>query len=247
MIRNFTGSCTKVMKQIIRTIKNKWSEYFLEVLVITIGILGAFALNNWIEARKANASERLSIERLMEDLKSDIGRYQFLEKSYTNRIERSDSILQLLQKQQTRNDRLEIVSAHLINFFAVEANTTTYDEMINTGRMYSFSDKELRAKINRYYRNVTKWSSYIAKDNNQLRNMMIQPNFDSYWVSQQSIWMDQEIGTDKFPWLNKQYSDVIVAIESLIHRAKSIFIDNRSSIRFLNRQANNLIEELEKS
>jgi hypothetical protein len=59
------------MNKIIEHLRTEWYKYFFEILVITIGILGAFALNNWNENRKEIATERELLANVLRDLKSD--------------------------------------------------------------------------------------------------------------------------------------------------------------------------------
>lgn len=55
------------MKKILETLKLKWTEYLLEIFVITFGILGAFGLNNWNEVRKEAAKEQQILGQLIEE------------------------------------------------------------------------------------------------------------------------------------------------------------------------------------
>ncbi len=59
------------MKQIITIIKQKWAEYFLEIIVIIIGVLGAFSLNNWKEFREEKSQEFELLQNLKDDFTKD--------------------------------------------------------------------------------------------------------------------------------------------------------------------------------
>ena len=60
------------MKRILSILKEKWPEYILEILVITIGILGAFALNNWNEQKKDNIRKTLLLNALTQEFESNL-------------------------------------------------------------------------------------------------------------------------------------------------------------------------------
>lgn len=60
------------MKRIIHTLFEKWPEYLLEMLVITFGIVGAFALNGWKESRDNAVTEVRILKEIRSNLKEDL-------------------------------------------------------------------------------------------------------------------------------------------------------------------------------
>ena len=60
------------MKKILDLLKEKWGEYVLEILVITIGIFGAFILNDWNEKRKEKEKFLILTEQLYNSIYTDI-------------------------------------------------------------------------------------------------------------------------------------------------------------------------------
>jgi len=59
------------MKKILETLKLKWAEYLLETIVIVIGILGAFALNNWNEDRNDRKKEYILLQQMKADFETN--------------------------------------------------------------------------------------------------------------------------------------------------------------------------------
>ena len=228
--------------------KNRFTSYLLyafgEILLVVLGILIAVQFNNQNNEWKLDRIEELSLIRLSEDLQSDIDRFDFLITRLSERIELCDSTLQLISTQESMGDRLAIIEIHQINSFLVEGNTTTYEEMINTGRLYSMKNQELRSQIIDYYRTVSRWSKYIEDDYEHLSGLMTHPRYNDYWVIQDQLWGDVKISTIKYPWLLEKYSREMKDIEGLIAQADDIFRSSSGNIAFLKREAEGLLQNL---
>ena len=80
------------MKKIITLLKEKWGEYLIEIIVITLGIFGAFILNNWNESRKQNERFKIFTEQLYNTVDKDIEYYNSQELYYSQQLEFIDNI-----------------------------------------------------------------------------------------------------------------------------------------------------------
>ncbi|MFT4739822.1 MAG: hypothetical protein ACI9L9_000597 [Marivirga sp.] len=60
------------MKRILITLSQKWPEYLLEILVLIIGIYGAFAVENWKEDKQNQAKELSIIKDIHEEFNQNI-------------------------------------------------------------------------------------------------------------------------------------------------------------------------------
>ncbi len=59
------------MKKFIKHLKKEWFRYGLETIVVTVGILGAFTLDNWNENRKTEIVKKEYLKNIRLDLVAD--------------------------------------------------------------------------------------------------------------------------------------------------------------------------------
>ncbi|MFC3879781.1 DUF6090 family protein [Algoriphagus namhaensis] len=140
------------MKRILSILKEKWPEYILEILVITIGILGAFALNNWNE----NAKNRSLVEdyycRFLADLKQDEIQLNILLEESELRLTKSNELLRELlldspEKEKSIQLMLQATSKISYEFTPISAG---YSDLKSSGNLNTFTDQTIVDQVGIY-------------------------------------------------------------------------------------------------
>lgn len=135
----------RVMKRILTTLAQKWPEYLLEMIVITAGILGAFALNNWNENRKELDAEKNLLSNIVEDLRTDSLSIQNSLAQFGSQKKALDRLLIDIQDPDSIYDHLE---ADFIRWSTVFSPIT---ERNNVEFVSQIGNEEARRALQKYF------------------------------------------------------------------------------------------------
>lgn len=94
------------MKRILTTLSQKWPEFLLEMLVITAGILGAFALNNWNEDRLERNIEQSTLQQMKLAIEEDITDLNRTIKGGERALEQTKILTNVINSGSDRYDTL---------------------------------------------------------------------------------------------------------------------------------------------
>lgn len=125
-----------------------WLGLALEILVVTLGVLLAFEIEQWAQERQRAADERQFLERLRFDYGRAAREMQMV-------IGHHDQVIRLYRQAfaaQNDSKRLQTYSGQLGTCRAGYLRTapfsdTVFQELISAGKLDQIRDPELRAKI----------------------------------------------------------------------------------------------------
>lgn len=186
------------MKRIFKTLKENWPDYFLEILVITIGILGAFTLNNWKERSDTSNQVYRSLSNLLSELEDDSVQFSFHERSSEATLSGIKRLLTLVKESGPAADSMEYYYHQSRNFILYVPQNSTFQSMNQLGLLNNVSDSDLLYQIQNYYTFIQP-NVKILRDleEQKFQENMNAINVDQAIIMEEVSWNDLPLDYDK--------------------------------------------------
>ena len=143
----------KQMRKILNHLKSDWYKYALELIVITAGILGAFALNNWNESKQEEKRIKVALRAVHSDMVQD-SLFITEELVYVKEIgAHSEALLHKVYESTSNLDTLIKVMKEDFYFrwwTYFEFNKNAFDYIKSSGTFDLLPD-EIRSALSEYY------------------------------------------------------------------------------------------------
>jgi len=180
MIRFFRKIRENLLKE------GKTARYFKyaigEIVLVVIGILIALQINTWKNQQRISTEETATLVKLVNDLNRDNQHFQNIIKYYNDYGKKLTTEKNLIFKKDLTDEEINLAAnfggARIQN---LNPRKATYNEMLNSGRIYNLSNQILLDKIIEYYQ-LLEDSIYNNKtDRKEYRSLFYGPELTDYW------------------------------------------------------------------
>ena len=214
------------MKKILTNLKENWITYGFETLVVIVGILIAFGLNNWNEGRKQRKLELNYLQRLHNDLVSDTIYYnRRYQQAMGVRVQNSKGLDMAYKELNSIDEVAELFRTTRFPSEDLTIRDITYKEMMNAGHLNIISNEKLKINISDLYRQVSIAQDHFEEINNTSIELMIRwfDNAKSHKLIVKAVSSDQAPyqpfmfeDDSEWAWLNDTKSDEFRQYENLL-------------------------------
>jgi hypothetical protein len=152
--------------RIIKHLKSDWFRYGFETLAVVVGILVAFALDNWNEEGKQDSLELQYLNGLRADLVNDTAYYD--RRIYDSEwiFKNHAEFIQLMYQTQNKIEDVWNLFEHVDwNSEHLTTHNSTYIELTNSGSLSIISNLELKDLLVDYYRENERAATHISEFN----------------------------------------------------------------------------------
>jgi hypothetical protein len=223
-----------------------------EIVLVVIGILIAISISAWNIERNLGKSNEVYLVKLLEELNSNMNRLDYLVFSDSSIgldsvVKNCLYILPRFSKGLEKSDYEFLLNNKMyLGSSQLNLNDATYEELLNTGKLYSFGSDSLIKAVKDYYKRYEREKYY----NEMWKNVGIK-GLDLYQRAMIKLINDHKFSPETFslhnyPWVfdknSKNYIDLQLGIEKFLFNQKH----DLSKCIELKEETNKLIEIIEK-
>jgi hypothetical protein len=135
--------------------RTDWKRYFLELLVVFLGVTMGFILNNWRED-SSNADLKFKyLNSFLLDVDSNLVEVNDLIETDSLWLNRCRNYVLMMQADTFPKDSIIPLFSTLIQTSKSDFQSGTYTDILNSGNLHLIEDFELRTEITFYHESLT--------------------------------------------------------------------------------------------
>jgi len=239
--------------RVFNHLKSDWFRYGFETIAVVVGILVAFALDNWNEVRKQEILEIQYLNGLKADLASDTAYYnRRIGDSEGVLQDNTNHILQMYQNQNSLGEVKNLISLANWNSEQLTTQNSTYIDLINSGSLSTIRNQVLKDLVIDYYRENETAAAHILEFNEVSSRSLLETgnvirNYGKFWHFNDDLYDDEnKFYEGEWDFINDPTSDKFQTLEYALstYRLKhNYFLDHFETLKLFSAQ---LIEEIQK-
>lgn len=149
-----------ILRQLRRLeLRKRSGQYFVyaigEIVLIVMGILIALQISEWNQGRKDGEQERIILQRIEEELSTELRLVSFRKQSLSEKKEAMSRIERAFDEPRGGGHFEFLLDVRTASYFGSGfpgVQSLTFDEVVYAGKLSLIKNKELRVQIQNYYR-----------------------------------------------------------------------------------------------
>ena len=162
-----------MIERILNHLKSEWYKYVLDIVVVILGILIAFNLDQWRDTRNNKKKEIEILKEFKSALSADLEEMKFNIQLHEYSIQSSSIILKVIKENLPYDDSLDACFAYTHAFSTFSGRVGPIEQLKNTNLAVVSNDKlrlEIISMYDEAYPRIRLVELAIKRDYEQLRD-----------------------------------------------------------------------------
>ncbi|GLU43020.1 DUF6090 family protein [Allomuricauda sp. NBRC 101325] len=154
--------------------QNRLTKYLLyaigEIVLVVIGILLALQINTWNQEKNNKKEEQFYLRKLQTNLVQDTVHLSTRTRQLSYTLDSLNSLEAQLRDENLKEFKNENMFYGLITLFRIQPQTSTFDNLISTGKLELISNQSIVDSLFNYYNDINNYTNQqLAADETYTR------------------------------------------------------------------------------